>query len=78
MTTVMRFKNFRVVIFSNDHLPEHVHILGPDFELKVSIGDCECYYARGVDRVTISRMEKFVNKHQELLLETWRSIHEDE
>jgi hypothetical protein len=77
MTTILRFKNFKVVIFENDHAPEHVHILGPDFELKINLNDCECYYSRGVNRVTVGRMEKFVKKNQEFLLETWSAIHEN-
>ena len=78
MTTVLRFKNFKVAIFENDHFPEHVHILGPSFELKINLNNCECYYARGLNKVGVGRMEKFIKANQEFLLETWRSIHEDE
>lgn len=78
MTTIMRFKNFKLIIHEMDHMPEHVHIEGPNFHLKIGLNDCECYYARGVNKVTINRLEKFVKKYQDHLLEAWRSIHEEE
>jgi hypothetical protein len=30
--TILRFRNFRIVIYINDHPPAHVHARGPDME----------------------------------------------
>lgn len=32
MTTVDRIEGFRIVIYSNDHRPDHVHVIAPDME----------------------------------------------
>jgi hypothetical protein len=32
MPTVLRFDGLRVVIYPNDHSPEHVHVIGADRE----------------------------------------------
>ncbi len=32
MPTILWFGNLRVVIYPHDHLPEHVHVIGPDCE----------------------------------------------
>jgi hypothetical protein len=32
MPTILRIDGLRVVIYPNDHSPEHVHVIGPDRE----------------------------------------------
>lgn len=32
MPTILRFEGLRVVIYPNDHSPEHVHVLGAECE----------------------------------------------
>jgi hypothetical protein len=32
MPTILRFESLRVVIYPNDHLPRHVHVIGADCE----------------------------------------------
>ena len=39
MVTVFRVRSFRIVIYSNDHSPAHVHAIEPDCEAKVALGE---------------------------------------
>lgn len=38
MVTVLRAEGFRIVIFTNDHEPAHVHVFG-DGEAKIDLAD---------------------------------------
>ena len=77
MVTVFKHRKFKIIIYENDHLPEHVHILGPDFELKIMINSGECYYARGAKQTTINKLEKLVKDNKDLLIAAWEEIHEE-
>ena len=76
MGTILRYANFRVEIIPGDHKPAHVHIIGPDFIAKVSLDDCECYYARGLNQKSILVIEKFVTKNKDFLIQAWGDINE--
>jgi hypothetical protein len=39
MPVIQRFDGFVIRMYFEDHNPPHVHVVGPDFEALVSIGD---------------------------------------
>jgi len=39
MPVLQRFDGFVIRMYFEDHNPPHVHVVGPDFEAHVSIGD---------------------------------------
>jgi hypothetical protein len=41
MPTLARFGALRVAMYAEDHNPPHVHVLGPDIEVRVEIGTCQ-------------------------------------
>jgi Domain of unknown function (DUF4160) len=41
MPVVQRFNGFVIRMYFEDHNPPHVHVVGPDFEARVGIGDRE-------------------------------------
>ena len=47
MPTIHRVRNIRIVIFTRDHPPAHVHVIGPDFELRLFLGSWETEVVRG-------------------------------
>lgn len=47
MPTIHRVRNVRVVIFSNDPEPAHVHLIGPDFEMRLLVGSWQLEPVRG-------------------------------
>jgi len=38
MPTILRKNGFRVVIYFDDHLPAHVHVMNADSEVKIDLG----------------------------------------
>ncbi len=78
MVTVYRAHGLRVVIFTNDHDPAHVHVFG-DGEAKINLegaeGAPELLSAVGMTRADIQRAMQIVNEQQAILLERWSEIH---
>ncbi len=57
MPTIIRFAGFRVVIYPNDHRPEHVHVIGKGveaaFEINCPAGEIDLRENYGAGRVQI-------------------------
>jgi hypothetical protein len=81
MVTVFRVRRFRIVIYSNDHWPPHVHAIGPDCEAKISLGmpgDHPSLVANdGLTRAELMLVLTEVDEQIELLRQRWREIHGD-
>jgi len=79
MPTVVRFAGYRVVIYPNDHRPEHVHVIGKGveavFEVNCPDGDIHLRENYGASRKEISRMRRELKKFQRLICEVWEEIH---
>jgi hypothetical protein len=75
MITVIRASGLRVVIFTDDHEPAHVHVFG-DGHAKINLfGDPELVWAEGMTRGEVRKAMRLVSEHQALLLAKWREIH---
>ena len=79
MVTVLRAHGLRVVIFSNDHPPAHVHVFG-DGQAKINLlgADCapELVWADVMSRGEVRRAMRIVTEQQAFLLARWKEIHE--
>jgi len=77
MVTVHRQHGFRFMIFSDDHEPAHVHVMG-DGGMKVTIcgagGLPEMVYAIGVKAKDRRRVMDTVVERQEEFLARWAEI----
>lgn len=76
----IRHNNLRLVIYPNDHGPPHVHVVGPDFEVKVDLHSLEIMSTRQ-PRIKVSsakraRARRAVASEQALLWKLWRAMHE--
>ena len=76
MPTVLRVHGLRFVIYPNDHMPAHVHIIGPGWvvvinlqglEVREVVGSCSMRDAR--------RVLNLVAEHSAALLEAWSVFH---
>lgn len=91
MATIIRHDGFRVVIYSNDHLPAHVHIIKGDGEVRCNLGSVVVNPSSGEESLTpISLMDvtgkisdkdvgkalSLVQEHQKKLLDKWSEIHD--
>ena len=78
MVTVLRADGLRVVIFVDDHIPAHVHVVG-DGQAKINLlgadGMPELIWADGMTRGEIRRAVRIVTEAQSLLLARWENIH---
>lgn len=78
MVTVLRADSLRVVIYTNDHLPAHVHVFG-DGEAKINLlgpdGAPSLVWADGMTRGEVRRAMRVVTGQCAFLLQRWEDIH---
>lgn len=81
MVTLFRVMGLRVVIYSNDHWPPHVHVIGPDREARIALGSAGQYPSvltnEGLSRRQLAAALIEVERNSALLLQRWREIHGD-
>ncbi len=82
MPNLFRVGNFRLAIFPNDHEPPHVHAIGPDWEIKVALGNGEEIKPRLLEikfgdpkRPDLRKALLAVDRHASQLWSTWRELH---
>ena len=76
MVTVHRAYGFRFVIYTNDHDPAHVHLLGHGGEAKVMLDPVSVLWAIGIPRAELRRLLQEVVVRRDQLLMKWKEIHE--
>ncbi|MFE1748089.1 DUF4160 domain-containing protein [Coleofasciculus sp. H7-2] len=79
MASVLTKDGFSVRIYTNDHLPSHVHVIKAGGEAKINLGsETERPTLVGIwnmsDKDAVKAL-KLVIAHQVELLEKWREIH---
>ena len=81
MPTILRFRGLRVVIYTNDHWPPHVHVIGPGREAKVALGaegqHPSLVSNEGLSREQLARALVEIDRNRDLLMQRWREIHGD-
>jgi hypothetical protein len=78
LITVLRKEGFRVVIFTDDHEPAHVHVFADGearFQLEGATGDVELLSAYGMKRGDLRKALVLVAEHRDALLRRWRELH---
>ena len=79
MATVLRIDGYAVRIWSNDHLPRHVHIFKGEGECVVNLvgkdGNPELREFYNLKRKEIAKAIAIVCDNQEKLVEAWNRIH---
>ena len=83
MPTIIRQGGFRIVIYPNDHVPAHVHVLKGDGGVRIDLGSIEPLLSPSLMSVTGKISDKdvakalwLVREHQIELLEKWSEIHD--
>ena len=74
----IRHKNLRLVIYSNDHGPPHVHVVGPGFEMKVSLVEGALLDPKQIQTLSPSEIRACllaIRDHRNELIRLWRSVH---
>lgn len=80
MPTVLRKSGFQVVIYTDDHLPMHVHVKYQGREALVNLGSETENIAfrenRGLNNNQLRRAIEIVKINQIFLIAQWREIYE--
>lgn len=78
MVTIHRAHGLRVIIFTDDHEPAHVHVFG-DGQAKINLigsdGAPTVVWAEGMKANDLRRAMRLVRDQQEQFLARWREIH---
>ena len=81
MPTVLRFGPYRVTIYTNDHRPAHVHVVGGDaeavFHLLCPDGPPELRESVGLAAHELNRIAAQLQAELAMLCHSWRMIHDD-
>lgn len=79
MPTVLRIGRLRVVVYPNDHRPEHVHVIGQGHEAVFELnGERQTATLRenyGFGRRDLAKIERELLKNLAMLLREWEEIH---
>ena len=77
MPTALEMDGFRIVIYTNDHAPAHVHVVRGDGEAKINIASerVALVSAYGLKKTDIKRAVRIVSENRELLLQKWIETH---
>lgn len=79
MPTIFRFDGLRVVIYTNDHSPEHVHVLGPGveavFELHCPDGPVTLRESFGFATRRLRALVAELHARSQELCSEWERIH---
>ena len=71
-------KNSRLVVYSNDHPPPHVHVLGPGWEIRIelSIPPSLLTVAGSYKKQNIARALLDTEQHLNRLKQLWSDLHD--
>ena len=75
MPTIDREHGLNFVIYVDDHLPPHVHVMGRGTARIMLEPAVALDYARGLSKADIGRALDVVESRQLEMLEAWKRIH---
>ncbi len=79
MPPVLRVAGYRIVIFTDDHLPAHVHAISGPARAKIALGDWgvppSLIEVDGIHKGDMRKIFDAVCENQDMLLAKWREIH---
>ena len=77
MPTLQRFGRISIRMYADDHRPPHFHIVGPDFQVMVSIADLSII-AGTARRRQIAEPMAWATEYRQMLALKWDELVERE
>lgn len=74
MVTLLRQHGMRFVIYTADHEPPHVHVVG-EGEARIDIVDLNIITQGGMSDRDVRRAVAVIEENRQLFLDTWRKYH---
>lgn len=79
MPTVLRVGPYRVMIYTHDHPPAHVHVVRDGRVVKLEIGaEVRVIYYHPKMKSELSKIREIITEHQSFLLGKWVELHGEE
>jgi hypothetical protein len=79
MGTLIRIGTWRVMIYTRDHAPAHVHLVGVNGRAKIALncpgGPVVLIESRGIDAGTLKRALGQIEQEVSALCEDWSLMH---
>jgi len=76
MPTLLRINGFRVVIYTADHEPMHVHVINAEGEAVIVIGrKARLIRSGGMKDKSVQNALEIVQDNAGMLAEAWETIH---
>ena len=80
MATVVRIGRLRVMVYSRDHPPPHVHVVAPRGQAKVLVdgpeGHPRLVWNLGLSRRELAQALAVIEDHRALILAEWKRVHD--
>ena len=71
MPTVLRINGYRFFFFSDEHLPQHIHIEKADSYVRIEIDSLQVTDSYNISTKEINKLVKLVLKHNKELKGAW-------
>jgi hypothetical protein len=75
MPTVLRIGGLRVVVYTNDHPPAHVHVLGPGWAVVINLTGPSVREVINCNEREANEALRLVRDLKGELMAAWRRIH---
>lgn len=75
MPTLVRIGNLKIQMFADDHNPAHFHVVTPDYEVLVQIGDFTVL-AGSIDRRSYDAAVAWAIENRKVLEDEWNRLNE--
>lgn len=71
MGTFLRVGAYRIEIRTREHGIPHFHVVGPEGDASVSIGELKILANSGVNSRDLKKICKLLEEHKETMMEIW-------
>lgn len=78
MATILSQNGFQVMVFTNDHWPPHMHVFKAGTEAVISLAPVSIRENYRMPPKNLRKAVDIVTENQDILLQAWREIHDDE
>ncbi|MCA0458699.1 MAG: DUF4160 domain-containing protein [Chloroflexi bacterium] len=77
MPTVLRVKGYRFIIFTNDHIPPHIHVQHAEGAAKVELDPIRIVEYYQLNRRQLNEIVLIIEENREFLLLKWQEFQGD-